>query len=341
MLVGGDAVAGGLRKMWNVSIADVVGISGSAAAPAEVFSIAFSPDGRRLAATVGPSGAESVLIFNAKQPQSLPLHFLANVQAEKRSFSPALMWSSSGNFLLVGHRLFNLSDGRSCSIPDLTFAHLVSDPPRVVAERFAPPRRFVTLDVGCNVLAEVDLGEDLWNIFDVSPDTDTLLLWWQHQQGPSRVSWDLSVSSARSGEIVRRLPLLEKARFLDSGKMVCGVYGPQWHQTVECLDARTGERLGNTREWTAPRIEVARNAKRAIITDYSRKFDFIDWVWTTGSLKRHAIWDFAARMELGFLRPKTQKTNWGTIPFPVAISPDGEEVLEGGGGVLTLYHVER
>ena len=342
MLVNRDAAAGGLRKVWSVSIPDVTTSSRSVAtAPAEVFSVAFSPDGRRLAATVGPSGAESVLIFNVRAPQSPPVRFAANVQGEKTSFSTALMWSSSGNYLLVGHRLVNLSDGRSCSIPDLAFAHLVSDPPKVVAKQLARPRRLITFDVGCSVVAEVDLGQDLWNILDVSPDTDTLLLWWQHYQGPARVSWDLSVSAARSGDVLRRLPLLEKARFLDRGNMVCGIYGPRWHQTIKCLDARSGEPLGNTREWTAPQIQAARNAKRAIVTDYSRKFDFIDWVWTTGSIKRHVIWDFAARMELGSLHPNTQKTNWGSIPFPVAISPNGEDVLEGGGGVLTLYHVEQ
>ena len=128
---------------------------------------------------------------------------------------------------------------------------------------------------------------------------------------------------------------------MDRGKMVCGVYGPQWHQTIECLEARSGEQLGNTREWTAPEVQAARNAKRAIITDYGRKFDFIDWVWRTGSVKRHVIWDFAAHLELGSLHPKMQKTNLGSIPFPLAISADGEDILEGGSGVLTLYHVEQ
>jgi len=131
-------------------------------APAEVFSVAFSPDGRGLAAVVGSRGAESVLILDAKAPQSRPVRFPANVQGEKRSFSAALMWS--GNYLLVGDRLVNLSDGGGCFMPDLAFAHLVSDPPKVVAEQFAPVLHLITLDVGCNVVADVELGQDLWNI---------------------------------------------------------------------------------------------------------------------------------------------------------------------------------
>jgi hypothetical protein len=200
--------------------------------------------------------------------------------------------------------------------------------------------RLRSLDLSCHATAEISLGDDSWQIFDVSPKRGSILIWWQHYHGPASVNWELAVIDPKTGTPIKRFPGLDEARFLDDGQIICGVLGAPWHRTVECLDVDTARRLGTTREWNAPKIQTAEKAKRAIITDYRRKFDWIDWVWETGSLKDRTVWDFSTGAAVVTWHPKTQPTVMGSMPLEVAISPGGEYLLEAGAGVLTLYKIE-
>jgi len=89
-----------------------------------------------------------------------------------------------------------------------------------------------------------------------------------------------------------------------------------------------------------PRIQTAPNSKRAIIRDYRHKQDLIDWVWRIGGLKGRTVWDFVTAAAVVSWHPKTQASLIGSVPFEVAISPDGHLLAEGGEGVLTLYEIQ-
>ncbi len=198
-------------------------------------------------------------------------------------------------------------------------------------------------DLNCRAIGEVDLGSDLWNIFDASPERGLLLLYWQHYHGVGSIEWELSAWDADTQKVRRHFPPLEDARFAEGGKTVCGVSGVEWRRTVECVDVDTGNQLAVSKGWQAPRIETATRAKRAILSDYSRKLDWIDGVWREGPLQKRTIWDFGARELLTSWRPKWQRAKLGVFsstPYSCAISPDGDYLVEGGSGIVTLYKIE-
>lgn len=339
-IVGINGAAASLRKKWAFNISGQPGNASAAALPAiEVYAVSFSPNGRRIAASIGPAGREAVLVIDAMSPESNPTRIDINPTGQERTSPSPLSWSPSGTHILVGRRVIELLGGQTCLLPPRDFTESKFMAGAIVA-RQQQPRRLRSLDLSCRATADIDLGNDLWNIFDVSPNRGLLLVWWQHYIGPASVDWDLSLVAGETGKSVKRLPLLAGARFLDDGRIICGVQGAQWHRTVECLDADTARPLAKTREWNAPQIQTARSAKRAIVSDYRRKFDWIDLVWRVGSLKNRTVWDFATGASLVSWRPKTQAASMGPLPFEVSLSPNGDFLLEGGEGVLSLYKIE-
>ena len=60
-------------------------------------------------------------------------------------------------------------------------------------------------------------------------------------------------------------------------------------------------------------------------------------------MKKRTIWDFGTGELLASWHPKWHKAKVGVLsitPYSCAISPDGEYLVEGGSGILTLYKIE-
>jgi len=96
-------------------------------------------------------------------------------------------------------------------------------------------------------------------------------------------------------------------------------------------------------------ILPALHASRIIITEYGRKFDFIEMRWALGSIKKRILWDYRIGKELVSWRPKFQneliytKNGPNQIikhPYRVAISPDGNLLAEGGAGEIMLKKID-
>ena len=374
-LFGKIAVAGHLVKVWDFNASDRDGTGGTGAALV-VFALDFSPDGRRIAAVVGRSIEEgSVLILDSDAPQTSNIRFEINPKGSEKTLSTELSWSPSGQEVLLGPKVIELSNGNTCFLP---FAKQIVPPfgfaksgmivgiqsPLVYSESGTivrgqyKPMRLTEFAPDCHETAEFELGTDLWNLYDVSADRGLLLLYWEHQRNgeasvvalpPSAnqqtVEWKISVLDVNSEKVIRQWPLMDGAKFADGGEAICGVGGAEWHRTVACVDADTGKLLALTKGWQAPSIETASRARRAIVSERSRKLDWSDLVWREGQLKKRTLWDFGAGKALVSWRPKWQRSGlkWAPnerSPYPCAISPDGEYVVEGGAGVVTLYKIE-
>jgi hypothetical protein len=79
------------------------------------------------------------------------------------------------------------------------------------------------------------------------------------------------------------------------------------------------------------------------LSHYGWGIDWEDFRTKTGALKKRVIWDFGTGRELASWKPKWQRLGSADEleePYKFAISPDGNYVLEGGDGVLTLYKIE-
>lgn len=157
------------------------------------------------------------------------------------------------------------------------------------------------------------------------------------------------VVDAVSKKVFRRLPWWGPVRFADNGKVVCGIGGSEWHQVARCMELDTGTQIATTKGWTALDIRTGVRARRAVLSDYGRKLDWIDSFWYVGALKKRVVWDFGTRRELVSWHPKSQTVLLGAFPnatvghpqpYRFAISPDGGYVVEGGAGVVTLYRIE-
>ena len=101
------------------------------------------------------------------------------------------------------------------------------------------PMRLSQFDLDCRLTGEVDLGSDVWNIYDASPQRGILLLYWQHRRAKNSIEWALSLLDLATGRVLRRLPLLERAKFADSGKIVCGVEGKAWMNVLMLIAAQS------------------------------------------------------------------------------------------------------
>jgi hypothetical protein len=161
---------------------------------------------------------------------------------------------------------------------------------------------------------------------------------------------EVLVMDSNTRMVVKRSPQLMWAlTFGEGGKAICGVSGKLWHRAVHCFSFDTGGELGKSKEWTDPGLVPALHTSRVVVSDYGQKLDFVDWFWYRSSLKRRTIWDFQTGQELVAWRPKTQTVLLSIIPsqpreerepFQVAISPDGNYVVEGGTGNLILSSIE-
>jgi hypothetical protein len=348
-LVGGAADAGHLRKIWDFNAGDGYRDGTGRIGPAlVVFALSFSPDGRYIAAVVGRSSSEeSVLIVNASTPQASDRMLDVNPKMSAVDLYDRMQikWSPSGQRILLNRQIVDLANGNTCFLPEETGQRdfLFSGPAEVAAQQIKP-MRLLFFDLACHATGQLDLGNDLWNIYDASADHGRLLLWQQYYHAVGSVEWGLSLLDAGSRTIFQRMPLLERGKFADGGNTVCGVGGAEWHHAVECVDIDTGKHLAATKGWTDPDLQTALHGKRIILSDYGRHLDWIDGVWRPGSLKRRVVWDFGAGKELSSWHPRLQSIILGahrqSLPFQFAISPDGEYVVEGGAGALALYRIE-
>jgi hypothetical protein len=301
-----------LQKLWRVNVDGAT----SGTLP-KVFALSFSPDGQRILAVVGQSWREEfVVIMEANDPQAPRRRLDINPmiwEQEPSSWFPlagseVVRWSPTGQQVLLGRAMVKLSNGSSCSLPEATLApgYFFLGPAQIVG-RAANPRRLSFFNLDCQLTATSDLHDD-WNIFDASADRGQLCI--RQSRAGSDALRSVLVMKADTNQIVRSLPWLITAQFADGGKAVCGVSGPEWHHTVSCSDD-TGKEFGGTAGWGAVDVRTALYARRAVLSDYGRRLDWIDFFWALGSLKRRVVWDFETGKELVSWHPKSQVVTTG------------------------------
>jgi hypothetical protein len=325
----GSSEAGRLSKVWEFNAGAGLG----------VFGLSFSPEGKRIAAVVGRSWQdESILILNAVDPQVNRRTIPVNPKYWENAYSPGgISWSLSGEYLAVGGTILEISTGKTCPLPGS--GGFVDDSHITVQ---VSPSRISTFDISCRDLGGQGLAPWMY-VLDTSPDRGLLYIGKSMLGGPP---FDSFVEAAGSGKIVRKLAFSRLGKFADRGRALCVLKGKAWHEAVECIDVESGSRLGLTKDWTFPNLRAATCAPRIVVTEYGRKLDFVDWFWGLGSLKKRIVLDYRFGKELISWRPRFQNVISGDAPVPrsepygFAISPDGEYIIEGGAGILTLYKTE-
>jgi len=344
-----DVAHGGtLRKVWDFKVSGVLGAETRADG---VFAIGFSHDGQQIAAVIGHSWREeSILILDTQAPSTR--HRALPVNPKVWDWEPGVNrridWSPSGLQIILGNLVVKTLTGEGCSLPEIVLYpgyRFVED--RIVGAQFRPVR-LTTFDTDCRLLDTWEVGGATeLKISDASSTRDLMLVARTTVSGGRFVE----LTSLTNKSAVRQLPpTSNNTKFGDNSKAICGATGKPWHRAIECWTTNGGGPLAKSDGWNSPDVRVTLGSSRAVISDYSRKLDwFVDWFWYPGALSKRVVWDFRSGRRLVTWKPKSQKVQTGEFPnskvgqeqpYRFDISPDGEYIVEGGSGVITLYKIE-
>jgi hypothetical protein len=330
----GTIHAGTLRKIWDFE----------AGAPG-VYALGFSPDGKHIAAVVGPAwDKQFVLVLDAADPGANTMRFEINPMG-----LGGISWSPSSQQIMIGSTRLRLQDGKTCSVQDGAGLPSFVGEDRLVAQAIRPVGPLTTrireghsflifFDSDCHSAGSWDLPVEQ-SLLAISADRGLLFVLRDTRS---------TVVDASSGIVLHQLPTLGSVRVSDSGKAICGVVVRlPWEMNVSCLDVDTGNPLATTRQFKYLGLSTASHARRLVLSEYGRIPDFIEFGWALGGLKRRIVWDFGTKQEVVSWSPKSQKVpvpfrplESQTQPCAFDISPDGEYIVEGGAGTISLYRIE-
>jgi hypothetical protein len=344
---------GGLQKIWQHKVADFSLPDNSAGKELGVYSLSFSPGGQRIAAVLGSSWHEQfILILDAANPEksSRKIDVSPNIYEQDPATYKPMIWSASGQQILIGTKIINIETGTSCSFSkgsSLVDGYFPVDPNHLALAELKPAQ-LSFYDWECQETG-VETMPDLWFIMDSSPERNLLLIRKKKYAG----DFLMRIDASKIIESKQWLPANHrKLRFTDSGKTICSVEPPQWHESVGCRDVDTSKDLSISKRFTSIDIRPALRASRVVVSDFNRKLDLIDFFWYTSALKKRIVWDYQTGKELVSWKPQSQnivlgyKSNTGYVdntlsqPFRFALSPDGHYIIEGGAGLLSLYKID-
>jgi hypothetical protein len=238
---------GRLQKIWKVRITDLIGrAKGQNPADILVFGLGFSPDGERIAAVVGPSRKDQiVLVLNIKEPKNSVHKIVVNpefYEAEWPGQTRSILWSNTGQDLILNRALIHLSDGSSCT--------LSKSPIKLssVALYQTSTAKLKYFDWKCDPIEVNDSSNYL--ILDASQERGRLAISFR---SPMASPVDIVETDSLKPVMQipgRREPFSNLARFAESGKVVCTTSGTFWRQNAFCWDVDAGKLISMSQEHT-------------------------------------------------------------------------------------------
>jgi WD40 repeat protein len=318
-----------------------------------VYAVSFSPDGQRLAAVVGESvQRESLLFANVANPRTNGVKYEARTQIDDLDIGvPPISWSPSGDAIALGSFVYT-PGGRTCELPPSPFLFFGAnsaaglDAALIRYHTAKAPSHLLFFSSDCQDAGTLEVPYGRY-IADASADRGLLCLLPFGAQPPKPEPLEVLVVSPSDRSVVHRWTkdvMNVGVLFADTGKALCGLAGTEKHGTAHCWSVDTGKEIAATTGNNIHQpMRTALYAQRAVLSHYGWGIDFEGFSARMGSLKERIIWDFRTGRELASWTPKWQRDGSAIVPrepYKFAISPDGNYVVEGGDGVLTLYKIE-
>ncbi len=368
------AYGGALHKVWEIDLGDQITSAGEAGIQPGILALGFSPDGKEIAVAGNPylfhPAMSRLLVLNVEHPKDHIRQFavtgIPSDSTLSEGVTPAISWSPAGDLIIAGANLIRLRDGSTCQIADAIGQAFISadrlvaqtplkknSPPTLWEKLFekSSPKQLVIFDSNCNS-AVTWQGQDAgWTLADASPQRGLLAMLRENAQDTGRLD-ELLLIDAITRKIVHTWSSIESAftaRFAALGTAVCtgdnanNLYEAR-RVSPRCLDIDTGETIATARgiNGGAP-LAAAEHGLRVIVSDYSQTWNRPYQEYDT-TLKRRVVWDFRKNEEIASWRPDMQSYTLlggkpAKDPSMFAISPDGEYMAEGGGGILRLYRI--
>jgi hypothetical protein len=343
-----------LRKVWEIDLRkSYQGDLDERGREMPLVGMEFSPDGEEIAAITRAavvSGRREYVIWvaRARSPEAPVKSFGAQAVFGPESNLKDFSWSPSGSALDAGGSVFNLASGARCSVPEFG-AFLGED--EIIASTStgysAPESRFGIFDRGCRIKAEW-VSPERWFLMDVSPERRVLFM-----EQP-RMPHETLIVDPQDGRVLHRWQGADRpyGRFANSGRDICGIVATTRLSgtSVGCWDLDSGKVHGVFPENGGEPFAVSSRSSRIIVSNY-RYFRGPIRDLDRNVFRDLVVWDFAAERAVVSWRPQFQAfggDNYvdGRPPKrldemdKVAISPDGQFVVEGGNGVIRLYRIE-
>jgi len=353
------------EKLWELKLGEISGeLPGQAAAEISVFYMSFSPDGQRIAAVVGRSSAEeSVLILDAADPRKNRKIF--NINPGMWFAGQRILWSPSSQHIILGTILARVSDGTACFFspyknPNSTRYFFVGSDQVATNSTHSRGLSFYGLECQPTGTWNID-GMLAGYIMDASAERGLVCIrqtvyerWSQAERkwkASSRAQPSVAVVDVNSMGTVLRLPIYSLdplVQFADSGKVVCEGRGTK----VRCWEVNSGKQLAEIKAGYHSTLDfsTAYRARRFVTSHYGTIAGVLADLMGTyheNPNPNRVIWDIGSGEKLVSWRSASQSV---LIPGPYdqgpskepcrfAISPDGEYIVEGGAGILSLYRV--
>jgi hypothetical protein len=335
-----------LRKLWDFQADPATGDG----TRRTVFALGFSNDGLQIAALVGHSyHDESVIVLDARDPVAHHSTVAVNPQIWQQEPGPSrrIEWSLSGSQIVLGSFLVDVRNRDSCSLPNGVGGWGFIGPKELVGYQ-VKPARVMFFDLNCHPTGSWELPDgDSVQSYDTSAERGLLFL--THQRITNFTASNVAiVVDAKTRKVLRRVPIptehttspafFTRPMFAEVGQAFCGIRGEDWDSTVGCSLVDTGRVLNVRGGQHLPGIRTALASSRVVISEYSKKLDWIDLRWYPGSVRRRTLWDYRSGKEVLHWEPRMQ-TERQVYCFD--ISPDGEYIVEGGRGQFSLYKIEK
>lgn len=340
----------GLHTIWRLNLADIVTERNeSGGTKLGVFGLSFSPDGQQIAVVTGhPWDEEYVLILNIADPETKAriLDVKPGYSQIVADYSLSVSWSMSGEQILLGHTLYQMPEKISCFVSPFDRGETIKDLYFSAANEFIGSswNRLLFYNFACQVTLNVE-SENGCSIVDVSAERKLLCI-------ANKTLNEVYIVDTSSRKVRMKVPFgtYRTAHFAENGKVICGVMQGEWyHDVVSCRDVDTGKEIANTPKYNRVVITPALSAPRIILSGLGRKLELDHFSWIDGPVRQRTVWDYRTGRELLSWKPKTQKMPKVTIgphyyqkidqPYSFAVSPDGNYIVEGGEGTLTLYKI--
>jgi hypothetical protein len=287
--------------------------------------------------------------MDARDPLAHHTTFAVNPQIRHPVPEPSkrIEWSLSGNQIVLRGFLIDLRTGTSCSLPDGIGGWGFTGPNELAGYQ-AKPARVVFFDLDCHPTGSWELPDgDSVQSYDTSAERGLLFLTQQRISNLTLSNVAIIVVDVKTRKVLKSLPIPTEhttspiffawPMFAEMGQAFCGIRGEDWDSTVGCSLVEAGGVLNVRGGLHFPGIRTALASSRVVISEYSKKLDWIDFRWYPGSVRRRTIWDYRSGKEVAHWQPKTQADRQ---PYCFDISPDGEHIVEGGAGQFSLYRIE-
>ena len=344
---------GSPQKVWEVRLSDKLVEPAGWSAPKghPIIELAFSPDGKKIAATMddhrqGGVWRTHLLIVDVQNPQSL-FH-----QFDLETCGNDVAWSPDGGALLVCGRILRLDDGSSCDLApmrNIAFPGVLgSHSFWLNADRVIRSDRTIA-DLSCRWVDTWEIAGG-WDVADTLPEKGWMLLRQSVKRtaanGGTFLFPDYAIANRdshrlTSGPLVQAADLSRNTMIAPGAGAVCSSLIPAGRSVLHCWNLPGGEVISLAPNLTDYLVTQASRSSPRIVAERwgSHWWELFDEV---GYMASRIVVDLRSGRQIASLKPRPQH---GYFPvshdwyFRCALSPAGDLLAEGGDGSLTLYRL--